>query len=118
MIKSWYQKALFTLNMFPKNKQNKLRQKKNNEFKEEIYSNYTTIHNHNEICYFLILLYFIKYLLKIHQKMSLFCIYLVIYLVCLLQSYHKRGMGVYKVFSSNVMLFYNVSIGFIFDLRR
>ena len=29
--------------MFPKNKQNKLRQKKNNEFKEEIYSNYTTI---------------------------------------------------------------------------
>ena len=43
VIKSWYQKALFTLNMFPKNKQNKLRQKKNNEFKEEIYSNYTTI---------------------------------------------------------------------------
>ena len=29
--------------MFPKNKQNKQRQTKNNEIKEEIYLNYTTI---------------------------------------------------------------------------
>ena len=31
VLKSWYQKKLFSLNMFPKNKQNKLRQKKKDE---------------------------------------------------------------------------------------
>ena len=36
MTKSQYQKELFTLNMFPKNKQNKL--KKKNEIKEKSYS--------------------------------------------------------------------------------
>ena len=42
MIKSQYQKQLFTLNMFPKNKQNKLRQTKKKEMKEGSYLlNYT-----------------------------------------------------------------------------
>ena len=42
-IKSKQGKELFTLNMFPKNKQNKLRQTKKNDIKEESYLNYTTI---------------------------------------------------------------------------
>ena len=42
-MKSQYQKELFTLNIFPKNKQNKPRQTKKNEIKEESYSNYETI---------------------------------------------------------------------------
>ena len=41
--KSWFQKELFTLNMFPKNKQSKLRQMKKDEVKEESYLNYATI---------------------------------------------------------------------------
>ena len=66
LIKSWYQKEFFTLNMFrktlnmfPKNKQNKLRQTKNNELKEGSYLNYTAITKY-AFC-FLILLYFIRY---------------------------------------------------------
>ena len=58
MIKLWYQKELFTLNMFQKNKQNKLRQTKNNELREESYSNHTTMIKY-DFC-FLILLHFIK----------------------------------------------------------
>ena len=41
VFKSWYPKKLFTLNMFPENKQNKLRQTKNDEIKG--YLNYATI---------------------------------------------------------------------------
>ena len=36
MIKSQYQKEIFTLNMFRKNKQNKLRQTKNEELKKKV----------------------------------------------------------------------------------
>ena len=43
VLKSWFQKELFTLNMFPKNKQSKLRQMKKDEVKEESYLNYATI---------------------------------------------------------------------------
>ena len=42
VIKSQYEKELFTLNMLPKNKQNKLRQTKKNQIKEGSYLNYTT----------------------------------------------------------------------------
>ena len=43
VLKSWFQKELFTLNMFPKNKQSKLRQMKKDEVKEQSYLNYATI---------------------------------------------------------------------------
>ena len=43
VLKSWFQKELFTINMFPKNKQSKLRQMKKDEVKEESYLNYATI---------------------------------------------------------------------------
>ena len=49
---------VFTLNMFQKNKQNKLRQTKNNELREESYSNHTTMIKY-DFC-FLILLHFIR----------------------------------------------------------
>ena len=41
-------------------------------------------------------------------------------LVCLLQSYHKRYMGVYKVFNSSdlMLLFYKDYFCFILDQRR
>lgn len=42
VIKSQYEKELFTLNMLPKNKQNKLRQTKKNQIKEGSCLNYTT----------------------------------------------------------------------------
>ena len=41
VLKSWYQKELFTLNMLPENKQNKIRQGKKDETKEKSYLNYT-----------------------------------------------------------------------------
>ena len=49
---------VFTLNMFQKNKQNKLRQTKNNELREGSYSNHTTMIKF-DFC-FLILLHFIR----------------------------------------------------------
>ena len=41
-------------------------------------------------------------------------------LVCLLQVWRKRSVGVYKVLNSNdlTLLFYSVYIYFIIDLRR
>ena len=42
VIKSQYEKELFTLNMLPKNEQNKLRQTKKNQIKEGSCLNYTT----------------------------------------------------------------------------
>ena len=40
---SKYRKELFSLNMFPKNKQNNLRQTKKDEIKKESDLNYTTV---------------------------------------------------------------------------
>ena len=96
--------------MFPENKQNKQNQTKKNERKEESYLKYTTI-----IKYAFCFLFFFFSLDKLakHSSSNLF-------LVSLLQSQYKRGMGVYKVFNSNdlTLLFYSVYIYFILDLRR
>ena len=58
VIKSQYQKELFTLIMFQKNKQNKLTQTKNNGIKEKRYLNYTTLVKY--AFRFLIFLFFIR----------------------------------------------------------
>ena len=55
VLKSSYQKQLFTVNMFPKNKQNKLRQTKKDEIKEESHLNYTTKLKH-AFCFMVCLL--------------------------------------------------------------
>ena len=43
LLKTKQEKELFTLNMFPKNRQNKLRQTEKNDIKQDIYLNYRTI---------------------------------------------------------------------------
>ena len=58
VIKSQYQKELFTLIMFQKNKQNKLTQTKNNGIKEKRYLNYTILVKY--AFRFLIFLFFIR----------------------------------------------------------
>ena len=45
MLTSKYQNELFTLKMFPKNKQNKLIQTKKDEIKKENHLNYATVMN-------------------------------------------------------------------------
>ena len=57
VLTSQYQNELFTLNMFSKNKQNKLKQTKKDEIKEESQLNCTTIIKY-AFC-FLVFLFFI-----------------------------------------------------------
>ena len=105
--------------MFRKNKQNKLRQTKKNEIKEESYLNYATIIKMLSVSIFSKNFYQIN-LLNIHKKMFVLFSSSNLLLVCLLQSWHKRNVGVYKVFNSNdlTLLFYSVYLYFILDLRR
>ena len=59
-------------------------------------------------------------LLDMHKKCVVLNLSCNLLLVCLLQSSHKRDMGVYKVFNSYdlMLLFYSVYLCFILDLRR
>ena len=97
---------------------NKLRQTKKNEIREGSYLNYIILIKYA----FFLLTFFIFHqinLLNIHKKCVLFSSSNFL-LVFLLQTQHKRGMSVYKIFNSNylILLFYSVYLCFIFDLRR
>ena len=119
VIKSQCQRELYTLNMFTKYQQQKLRQKKKNEIKEESSFNYTTVYYFK---YFL-LPYFFYFssdkFLNIHTNVFIF-LSSNLRLLFLLQSQYKRGVGVYKVFRSNdvTLSFYSIYLCFILDLRR
>ena len=82
MTKSYDQKELFTLNMFQKNKQNKLRQTKKNKINEKSYLNYTTIMKY-AFCFLNFFIFHQINFLNIHKNTVFFSNFL---LVCLLQS--------------------------------
>ena len=102
--------------MFPKNKQNKLRQTKKLHKRKSF-----KLYKHNKIR-FLFPCVFIFHqinLLIIHKIVFVLFSTSNLTLICLLQSQHKSGVGV-KVFNSDdlTLLFHSFYLHFIIDLRR
>ena len=91
---------------------------KKDEINQKSDSNYT-----NVIKCFLFPCLFIFYQLKlpnIHKKCFVLFSSSNLIVACLLKSQHKKGMGVYKVFSSGdlTLMFYGVYLRFNIGLRR
>ena len=117
VLKSQYQKELFSLNVFPKNKQNKLRQIKEDEMKQENLLNYTTIIKY-AFCF--LFRYFSPNKLAKHiLKMCLFCFHLLIYSQFFCHNHSTKGAWVFLILILMIYCYFlQINLCFILDLRE